>query len=113
MKKKWPESEEELAKVFLEWISDSKWDIYQEVEFLGRVADIVLLRDNLVWVVECKTSLSLALMEQANSWIGYANYTSILIPRARRRANRGHFFGRQVLKDLGIGVLEATEHSVE
>jgi len=101
--KKQPETV--LAKQVVDWLTDQKWDVYQEVQIrsYGPVADIVAVFGNLVWVIECKKSLSLKVMEQAYRWRRYANFTSIAVEKKKGQA--GSFFAEQVLRKFEIGML--------
>lgn len=85
------------------WLEETGWTVYPEVECWGSVADIVALRGPLVWVVECKTSLSLDVMRQAAEWRGLAHYRSIAVPFPTRSSNRNSGFTSQVLGAFGIG----------
>lgn len=105
---KWsPEKESDLADAFIPWIETSGWDVFQEVSFkeTGRVADIILRRYPTVWAIELKTSLSLDLLVQAEEWIRYTNYVSIVVPdRKSLHRTRSYRFVMKVLKDYGIGL---------
>lgn len=98
--------ETDLAKAVVQWLSDYHWTVYQEVqvESFGRVADIVAIQGPLLWVIECKTSLGLAVMEQASHWTPYAHLVSVAVPSRKEYSRHGSFVDR-VLKLLGIGTL--------
>ena len=100
--KTWPGSEAELAEVVVGWLRDLRWEVYQEVEAYGNIADIVAVQGALLWVIETKTSLSLRVMEQAWAWRRRAHYASVAIPRARRVSS----YAARCLDRDGIGVLE-------
>jgi len=100
--KGWPSSEAELAAVVVAWLRDLRWEVYQEVEAYGHVADIVAVQGALLWVIETKTSLSLRVMEQAFMWRQRAHYASVAIPRARRASS----YAMRCLNRDGIGALE-------
>lgn len=103
-----PEKESELADAFIPWIESSGWDVYQEVQFhhLGQVADLVLRRNNTIWVVEMKMSLSLDLLAQADGWSYYSNYTSVVIPdRKSLRKTCAASFAKGIMRDRGIGLI--------
>ena len=107
MRARWPSSEAELARPVVEWLKDLKWEVYQEVQTkLGKRADIVATQGRILWVLECKTSCSMSLLEQADEWRRHAHYVSIVIPAHRRIT--GLNFTRMVLGLLGIGVLEVS-----
>jgi hypothetical protein len=99
--------ETELAKIVIEWLKKQKWEIYQEVQFskysTGNIADIVAVKNNELWIVETKTSLSLEVMEQAWRW--EAHYRSVAVPRIRNRRDRT-FAYMLAKRYLNIGILE-------
>jgi hypothetical protein len=68
-------SEEEMARGVVTELQRQGWDVYQEVTGGRgeRRADIVGVRGPAIMVVECKTSLSLRLLDQLMWWRGYAN----------------------------------------
>lgn len=73
--------EVELAKCAVDWLTSNHWDVYQEVQqFYGSViTDIVAVRDDLVWSIECKTSFSLSVMRQAS--IHRTHLRSVCVPK--------------------------------
>ncbi len=102
-----PDTETDLARAVVAWLTEFGWEVYQEVQPQrnGAVADLVAVRRQVVWVIECKRSLSLALLEQAHGWLGRAHCVSIATPRARRQP-RGHQFAAEALRLTGMGWLE-------
>jgi hypothetical protein len=80
--------ETELAKPVIQWLSEQHWEIYQEVQFGygGGVADIVAVRNGILWIIETKTSYSFAVLNQASRW--GAHYRSVAVPSARERDYR-------------------------
>ena len=103
--------ESDLAKSVIAWLSEQHWEVYQEVQTrsLGPIADIIAVQGPLVWVIECKTTLSLSVMEQASSW--HAHYRSVAIPCGRNRRARlaAYKVAKQFFK---VGVLSVTGGSV-
>lgn len=93
-------SESELAKVVIEWLQDYGWEVYQEVQLerYGKTADIIAKQNGLIWVIECKLSNSLSVIEQAEYWSCFAHYSSVAVPYSRD----SKIFDK-VLKWLGIG----------
>lgn len=94
-----------LAELVVNWLESQKWDVYQEVqiETYGRVADIVAVLGNLVWVIECKKSLSLSVMEQAYRWRRYSNFISVAVQR--RKGTDSRLFATKVLRTFNVGML--------
>ena len=93
--------ETELAKPIIAYLEERGWNVYQEVLIRGKIADIVATFGKLTWVIECKTSLSLKLLEQAYNWRGRANYISIAVPS---KSNSNDFV-KGILRNEGIGIL--------
>lgn len=98
-------SEVDLAKPVIEYLQNLKWEVYQEVQLYygSPIADIVAVQHKIIWVVECKKTLSLNLLDQANVWRHYAHYVSVAVPYTRRRRPQ---IVEEVLKWKGIGLLE-------
>lgn len=108
---KWPENEVELCKPLIWWLQDLKWTVYQEVqiEAFGAIADIIAVRDGIVWVIEAKRSLSLDLLAQAVDWAPYANFVSIATPVGKTKLKRSRRLVFEILKNYGIGHLKISQ----
>lgn len=95
-------TESEIAAAIVGWLRGQEWDVYQEVQprrgASGR-CDIVATMGPIIWAIETKTTLSLALIGQALDWMHHANYVSVGIPVLRRTV------GERILLDYGIGVI--------
>lgn len=79
-------AETEVAAGVVAYLRGIGWRVYQEVStgYASRRADIVATwHDRLVWIVECKTSLSWDLLDQAEQWIGHAHRISVAVPQRR------------------------------
>jgi hypothetical protein len=99
--------ETELASKIIDWLKNQHWEVYQEVEPKGLnrgIADIVAVSGPITWIVEVKTSMSLALLEQAYTWKGYANFISVAIPTAKRWS-KGRAVAEAFLRNEGIGLI--------
>jgi hypothetical protein len=96
------QSEQELAKHFISHFADQ--DLYFEVPAAG-IIDIVMKSGQVITAIEVKTSFNFGVLEQAIKNKGYAHYSYIAVPSARKR-----WFQEQVCKDYGVGLLEC-EHS--
>ena len=92
-------TEEELAQIVIQELKDWQWDIYQEVECYGRVADIVAVKGRVQWVIEVKTSFGMKVMEQALRWKWICNYVSIAVPKVKNE------FGKFLCRQNGIGIM--------
>lgn len=105
--------ETDLAKSVVDWMRFNKWEVYQEVQqsAYSAIADIVAVRNDQVWIIECKTSLSFDVVAQANHWrfYQYAHYISIAVPMCRR--SKGRCLAFDVLRHYGIGLLEVSKYS--
>lgn len=86
-KQRIPMKETELAKTVIDWLQAEHWDVYQEVQFdQGHaVADIVAVRNNIVWIIECKTAYTFEVLEQASRWP--VHYRSVAVPWTRSQRN--------------------------
>jgi hypothetical protein len=100
-------SEVVIARVVTAYLRELGWACYFEVALGGHRADIVARQGPLTWVVETKTAFSLAVLEQAEGWTGFANYVSVAVPHTRNR------FGLRVARHFGIGVLFVGEKVTE
>jgi hypothetical protein len=95
-------SEQQLAARVVAWLEDQHWDVYQEVPW-GGVIDIVAVRAGLVWSIECKTSLSLRVMAQAEGH--HTHLRSVAVPAIQNGVDRA--LAARICRDyLQIGVLE-------
>jgi hypothetical protein len=94
-------TESDLAKTVITMLREQGWEIYQEVEGPGGRADIVAVRGKIQWAIECKMSFGLAVIEQAHNWTRHCHYSSIAVPRGPS------WFGRDICKSFGIGILSA------
>lgn len=98
-------AETDVAAVVVAYLRDLGWDVHQEVGgAYGPRADIVAVRGPLLYVVEVKTTLGLALIEQGQSWLHRAHLVSIAAPHPHR--GRGPSVAHQICGEWGIGVLD-------
>ena len=97
--------ETDLAAKVVEWLNAQHWDVYQEVKVGGSIADIVGIQNNLVWVIECKTSLSLSLICQAIEWKRYSHFVSVAAPVHRNVFSKSRQGAEKILKQYGIGII--------
>lgn len=106
-------SETDVARPVVEWLQQWHWTVYQEVQHYrgGTVADIVAVQDELVWIIEVKTSLNLSLLAQAYDWKYYGHYISVAVPTISQRSS-GRDIASIILKDWGIGLIEVEYDNV-
>ena len=101
--------ETDLAELVIAWLQDQHWEVYQEVKFSngsnGNVADIVAVRNGLVWIIECKTSMTFTVLAQANMW--HSHFRSVAIPATINYYDKGRGMSYQIAKDyLHLGIIE-------
>lgn len=101
-------SEIEVCRPVIAYMKDLGWDVYQEVEGPAGRADIVGSKGRLLWVVEAKTRLSLALLGQCFRWTRYAHYVSVAVPPKTR--DEGTHFAMQLLRERGAGLFNSREY---
>lgn len=94
-------SEQKYAAVVVEWLDAIGADVYQEVECSGGVADIVAKVRGEIWIIEVKTSLSLALLLQSLQRRRDAHRVFIAAPYLRKAWDVD-----ELLREIGVGRLE-------
>ncbi len=102
------ESEIMLAGYVVDWLQSQHWDVYQEVRpgWRGDAADIVAVRQPLLWTIECKRSLSLAVIAQAHRWPTLQRSIAVPCPARRRKRDQQREFAFEVCERFQIGVIE-------
>jgi hypothetical protein len=103
--------EVDVAKPVVAYFKEMGYDVYQEVTVnnIG-IADIVATKGKMVCVVEVKKSMSLQLLAQANSWVGYTHCVYIATP-CLYRPSKQHRFINGLMHSYGIGYLEVSTSS--
>lgn len=76
-------TETDLARAVVTELQRQGYETYEEVVHGGRRADIVAVAGPLVFVVECKVSMSLKLFDQMAQWRGEASYVVGAVNSAR------------------------------
>jgi hypothetical protein len=92
-------SEQAIAETVVAYLEALGADVYQEVTVPGGVADIVARVHHEAWIVEVKTSLSLALIAQAMLRRRQASRVYIAAPWTRNGRDVA-----SVCKELGLGM---------
>lgn len=97
-------SEADIGFAVVAQLRAGGWDVYQEVDVhrAGARADLVATKDGNVEVVECKMTMSLDLLGQAENWLTWAHRVSVALPMSSRRT-RGYDFAVKAMKKFGIG----------
>lgn len=93
-------SEQDIAAVVVAWLEALGADVYQEVTVSGGVADIVARVGVEIWIIEVKTSLSIALLVQAMDRRRLAHRVYVAAPISRTIRD---FVA--LARETGIGVL--------
>jgi len=93
-------SEQKVAAIVVEWLEALGADVYQEVEVAGGVADIVARVHAEIWIIEVKTSCSLALLYQAMERRRLAHRVYMAFPATKRMRGATALCG-----ELGLGLL--------
>lgn len=101
-------SEAELAAAVVEHLRAEGFEVYQEVEGYGGVADIVAVRGDRVRVVECKLVFGADVLGQAWGWQSVAHEVCIATPPGRYGRGTGGAFLRAAARELGIGIYEVS-----
>lgn len=105
--------ETDVAAAVVAWLAEFDWTVYQEVSLgaSARTVDLVAVRGPLLWAIECKVSLGLAVLEQAHGLRGLAHYVSVAVQGARRG---GHSWGfaSSAMKEAGIGMFTVHQEFV-
>lgn len=94
--------ETDLAKPVIAWLSDQHWEVYQEVQFSygSSIADIVAVRNGIMWIIESKMSYGFDVLQQASRWP--VHYRSIAIP-SNKHNHRDYGVAEHYYR---VGVLE-------
>ena len=108
-----------LASKVVAWLRDQHWDVWQEVSvpWAGQypTCDIMARNDNAIWVVECKMSRSLALLDQAIWWSSFVDFVSVAVPAVQVRPGchlKESRAWNHIIRDYGIGKLVVDNFSV-
>jgi len=85
-------SEADMAQAICEFYTAEGWEVFEEVAPLGggaQRADIVM-RDKTgkIVIIECKMTMSLAVLNQGVAWCGWADEIYVAVPE-RHSTNRG------------------------
>jgi hypothetical protein len=103
---KW--TERDLAGAVVRKLEEERWTCYGEVApYGGRGprADIAAVLDGrLLHMVECKLTLSVAVVRQALRWTGRAHFVSVAVPR-RGELTPDQAFLADILRTNGIGLI--------
>lgn len=92
-------TEQRLGEIVVAHLERGGADVYQEVEVSSGVADIVARVGAELWIIEIKTSLSLALLTQAMERRRAAHRVFIAAPSSRNTRDVA-----RICEEIGIGL---------
>lgn len=95
-------SEAELASFLISRLINDGWEVFQEVPMGNISADIVVKKEEIVGVVECKKSINFHLIQQAIRWRQYANFVWVAVPFFQKENS----IRRKICENFGLGVFE-------
>jgi hypothetical protein len=96
-------SEQTVAAITVAYLEQLGADVYQEVQVSGGVADIVARVGFELWIVEVKTSMSLALVAQAMERRRLAHRVFVAAPTTKTLRDI-----LPILDEVGLGMFEVT-----
>ena len=97
-------TEQAVAELVVAYLEHAGADVYQEVEVSGGVADIVARVRAELWIVEVKTSLSLALIAQGMERRRLAHRVYLAAPHTKNLREVS-----PLCEELGLGLLDVRE----
>ena len=100
----WHQAETDVAEPVIAWLKNMKWEVYQEVEALAGICDIIAVQGPVVWAIEVKRQMSFDLIGQGERWLPYAHRVSVAVP-APAKWTPGRVASGKVLATLGIGLI--------
>jgi hypothetical protein len=100
--------EQKYAQAVTEWLTAGGWEVYQEVVTGCGRCDIVATKGPIRWAIEVKTSLNLAVLDQARQNLAYFHHSSIAVPAPARNiysTPRTWELAHALAELLGFGVI--------
>lgn len=94
-------TEQILGEIVVEYLEALDADVYQEVDVPGGTADIVARVGAEIWIVEIKTSLSLALLTQAMDRRRHAHRVFVAAPHTKNMRDVA-----AMCEAIGVGLLD-------
>ncbi len=99
-----PAHETDLFQPVKEWLETGGYEVFSEVPGHAGRADVLAICGPIVTVVELKTSLSLALIEQGVRWQQFVHYVYIAAPENNQRGHSPVVY--TLLHHYGLGLLD-------
>lgn len=103
-------TEQDLAAHVVALLHEMGREVFQEVNTGWGRADIVARRGKILWVIECKMSFGLAVIEQAWNHVrgGRVHYVSVAVPKT----NINGWLAEDICKKFGFGIISVNlKHS--
>jgi hypothetical protein len=94
--------EVELASFVIKWLEANDWEVFKEVKDI----DIVALKGNIIWGIECKMRYSTEVCLQAYRNRHYFHYFSVAVPDYAKSNPVNNFF----LRHHNIGLIAAKSY---
>lgn len=102
--------EADYAAVVMAHLTDAGWDCYPEAQLFSgdRRADIAAVMGNRLWIIEVKTNATLALLDQAYGWLGFAHFVSVATPTWMGRKAFSQFLHQNGIGHIGVCAADRT-----
>lgn len=98
--------EQKYCAIVVQCLKEEGWEVCQEVETRAGRTDIVAVRGRIRWAIEVKTSMNLAVMDQARANAPYFHYSSLAVPApAGGKYPRSWRFAEECGSVFGFGVI--------
>jgi hypothetical protein len=100
--------EQQYAQAVVDWLTAGGWEVYQEVVTPCGRCDIVATKGPVRWAIEVKTSLNLAVLDQARQNVAWFHHSSIAVPAPARNiysTPRTWELAHSLAELLGFGVI--------
>lgn len=98
-----------IGEAVCDYLTRDNWEVFQEVSegTGGRRADIVARRGKILWIIECKKSVGLEVLDQLVHWerAGLAHYYSAAVFAPRVRSDALHMYYAQHLPNKALNFL--------
>lgn len=106
--------ETEVAEKVIEYMKNDGWEVFKEVYEpfnMYRRIDIVCKKHNILWAIECKSSINFKILMQGAKGKTYCHFASIAVPVVKD--HDANSFTRQYCEERGIGMFVIDEYTVK
>lgn len=100
--------EQLFARAVVEWLAEGGWEVYQEVVTACGRCDIVAVQGPIRWAIEVKTTLNLAVLDQAYRNTGLFHHSSVAVPapvKSMHNTPRSWALAHALGQRLGFGLI--------